>query len=171
MTLTTHALVGAAAASLFSQKPVLAFAAGFVSHFCIDAIPHWDYRPESMIKDKNNKLATDMILGKSFFKDLIFIGSDALLGLALSVLIFSLWLFHVPIAIITLGVIAAILPDPLQFIYYKTHSKLLEPLQKFHAVWLQQKSPINVPAWIGLGLQALLVATVVGILKIIHPVL
>jgi hypothetical protein len=43
MILSTHAIVGGAIASLFPSHLVLVVAAGFASHFAIDAIPHWDY--------------------------------------------------------------------------------------------------------------------------------
>ncbi|MDE1924654.1 MAG: hypothetical protein KGH79_00530 [Patescibacteria group bacterium] len=165
MTLTTHAIVGAAAASLFPAQPIAAFAAGFASHFAIDAIPHWDYEPASAVKDKHNPLATDMIIGKAFFEDLAVIAGDALLGLALSVLIFNAWLFHVPLLIVVIGVVAGILPDPLQFLYYKTRSKILEPLQRFHQ-WIQKPSPIGVAPWIGVGLQCALVVMVIALLKL-----
>jgi hypothetical protein len=165
MTLTTHAIVGAAAASLFPTQPVLAFVAGFASHLAADAIPHWDYHPQSMIKNKTNPLANDMIIGKDFFDDFVQIAGDSFVGLALSVLIFNAWLFHIPLLIVVIGVVAGILPDPLQFVYYKTHSKILEPLQRFH-VWIQQKSPIAVPAWVGIGLQCALVVVLIGLLKL-----
>jgi hypothetical protein len=56
MTLTTHALLGAAAASLFPASPALAFAAGFASHFAADALPHWDYKILSKKENKEDKL-------------------------------------------------------------------------------------------------------------------
>ena len=86
MTLTTHALVGAAAASLFPEHPYLAFAAGFASHFAIDALPHWDYADylRSMEWDPAQHLHTDMRLGKDFLRDLALIGADALLGFVLT---------------------------------------------------------------------------------------
>ncbi|MDH2348696.1 hypothetical protein [Bradyrhizobium sp. SSUT77] len=43
MILSTHAIVGGAIASLIPDQPALAFVAGIVSHFVIDAIPHSDY--------------------------------------------------------------------------------------------------------------------------------
>jgi hypothetical protein len=43
MTLTTHAIVGGALASLFQTQPIAAIAVGVASHFAIDAIPHWVY--------------------------------------------------------------------------------------------------------------------------------
>jgi hypothetical protein len=43
LTLTTHAIVGAAIASVIPAHPFFAIAAAFASHFLLDAIPHWDY--------------------------------------------------------------------------------------------------------------------------------
>lgn len=165
MTLTAHALAGAAAASLFPQQPAVAFVAGFASHFAMDAIPHWDYKLLSK-KETGNPLEEDMVLGKAFIMDLLRIGSDATLGVLLSVFIFSLWIFHAPLFIVVLGAVAGILPDPLQFIYMKTRSKILEPLQQFHS-WIQKPSPIAVPAWVGLGLQCAVVVLIIGILKLV----
>ncbi|KKW35846.1 hypothetical protein A2852_02615 [Candidatus Adlerbacteria bacterium RIFCSPHIGHO2_01_FULL_54_23] len=163
MTLTTHALVGTAAAALFPAQPYLAFSAAFASHFAIDAIPHWDYGKwllRSIVEDKVNPLATDMIIGKDFMRDLIVIGADAALGVAASLFIFSFWLFAVPPEIVLIGVVAGILPDPLQFVYYKTRWFIFEPLQRFH-IWIQWKQLEDIPPPLGAGLQAALVAIVV----------
>ena len=86
MTLTTHAVVGAAAASLFPEHPYLAFAAGFASHFAIDALPHWEYGHylRSMQWDPAQGMHTDMRLGKDFVRDLAIIAGDALLGFVLT---------------------------------------------------------------------------------------
>jgi hypothetical protein len=43
MTLSTHAIVGGAIASLMPGQPVFAFIVGVASHFAIDAIPDVDY--------------------------------------------------------------------------------------------------------------------------------
>jgi hypothetical protein len=166
MTLTTHALVGAAAASLFPEHPYAAFAAGFVSHFAIDALPHWDYRPASLKKDRANPLNTDMVLDKRFFLDLLVIGGDAVLGLVLSITIFYFWLFHAPLLIVCIGAGAGLFPDALQFFYFKTRSKMLEPLQKFH-IWVQKGKSLQVPAWLGIGLQCALVLLVILFLRIV----
>jgi hypothetical protein len=57
MILSTHAVVGGAIASLVPSDPILAAAAGFASHFAIDAIPHWDYplRSISVGKGADNR--------------------------------------------------------------------------------------------------------------------
>jgi len=166
MTLTTHAVVGAAAASLFPSQPVLAFAAGFVSHLAIDALPHWDYSILSK-QQETNRLNDDInVHNKKFFFDLARIGSDALLGTILAVLIFSFWLFDLPIWFVVLGAWAGILPDPLQFVYWKTRSKLLLPLQRFH-IWIQKGKSIAPPPLLGLFYQLLLVVTLVALRKLI----
>ena len=164
MTLTTHAVVGAAAASLFPTNPALAFSAGFVSHLVIDSLPHWDYRVLSKKQDFN-RLNDDMnVYDKRFVYDLLRIGGDALLGTILAIYIFSFWLFDLPVWFVVLGAWAGILPDPLQFVYWKTRSKLLLPLQRFH-VWIQKGKSIEVSPIVGLFLQCILVFLVVSALK------
>lgn len=169
MTLTTHAMVGAAAASLFPSNPVLAFTAGFCSHFCIDALPHWDYKllskQEPMeIKDK---LEENMnVHSKEFIFDLFRVGGDAVLGTILAVFIFSLWLFHLPLWLVVLGAWAGILPDPLQFVYFRLKPAFMTPLQRFH-IWVQKGKSIHPPAWLGLSYQALLVVVIIAIVKFI----
>ncbi len=166
MTLTTHAIVGAAAASLFPAYPIVAFAAGFASHLAIDSLPHWDYKLLSRRMDeKVGKLSTDMDMkSREFVFDLARIGGDALLGTVLSVIIFSFWLFHLPLWFAVMGAWAGILPDPLQFVYFKTRSRLLLPLQRFH-IWVQKGKSIHPPFYIGILYQFVLVAAVVAAVK------
>ena len=161
MTLTTHAIVGTAAASLFPQMPVAAFAAGFVSHFIIDSIPHWDEGHallRSPVKDKANELNNDMPLGKDFLHDIVILGADALCGFMLSVLLFHVWLFQLPLFFVLCGAAAGVLPDALQFLYFKTHWRVMTPLQKFH-IGLQThvKNPLMVGVELGL-IGAILIA-------------
>jgi hypothetical protein len=166
MTLTTHAVVGAAAASLFPQQPIAAFAAGFVSHLLIDAIPHWQDGStmlRSLRTDPRDPLKTDMILGKKFLLDLVYLGSEAGAGLALAVGIFCFWLFHLPLIVIFFGVCGGLLPDALHFVYFKTRSKLLEPFERFH-IWIQREYPSP----LFLSVEALLAASLIGILKLFY---
>lgn len=156
MTLATHAIVGAAFAELFPTHPIGAFAAGFASHLAIDSLPHWDYLPLSLRKDKERPLETDMVVGKNFLKDSLKIGLDALIGMIIAISIFNYFFHTAPLSITTIGAIAGILPDPLQFVYYKTRSQLLLPLQRFH-VWVQKGKSLDVKPWIGVSLQLVLV--------------
>src|SRR3990167_10759510 len=162
MTLTTHALVGAAAASLFPEHPYLAFAAGFASHFAIDALPHWDYGEylRSFSEKPGEPLSADMRMGKDFHRDLAIIGADALLGFVLTFV--AAWILKISPEIALVGAGASIYPDLLQFVYYKIRKTTLEPmlhdLQTFH-VWLQKGKERTEWGWQkGLGMQALLVA-------------
>lgn len=134
MTLTTHAIVGAAAARVFSFHPVAAFLAAFASHFLIDALPHWDYHLRSARYDDKNPMNNDMVISRDFFVDLAKIGFDALLGLILSYIIFQP-VGDYQIVIIALGACAGILPDPLQFVYFKWRHEPMISLQTFHT-WI-----------------------------------
>src|SRR3989344_1852055 len=168
MTLTTHALVGAAAASFFPEQPYLAFAAGFASHFAIDAIPHWDYDVwlRSFV-NKENKLLTDMRWGRDFWHDLAVIGADALLGFVLTFFVAGILGISQEIALVGAG--AGIYPDVLQFIYYKARkhwfgAMMFEPLQRFH-MWVQWKELKNLHPALGIGMQVLLVVVLVGLIS------
>jgi len=169
MTLTTHALVGAAAASLFPGNPVLAFSAGFVSHFAIDALPHWDYGEyaSSWEKDRNNPINSRFVIDKKFFKkDFLLFCADALIGLTLSVFVFCVWYFHLPPFIISLGACAGLLPDALGSVYLTTHWPLLRPLQKFH-IWVQKGRQLEqVSPLVGLSLQAAMVVAIIAALLV-----
>lgn len=132
MILSTHAVVGTIIASTFTSNPYIAFGIGFASHFILDPIPHWDYKLHSFKKDPEGQLNHDMVLGKTFIVDLMRMGTDATIGLLVS-FILGLYILKVStITVILASVIGGILPDPLQFVYWKTRSKLLLPLQKFH---------------------------------------
>ena len=155
MTLTTHAVAGATVAELFPSHPVLAFSAGFISHLAIDFLPHWDYKILSLQEDKKNPLNTDMILGKYFLLDLTRIGFDAFLGLILSLFIFG-YFFNKSLAIALIGAVGAFLPDALQFVYWKSRSKFLLPLQRFH-IWVQEGKSLHIHPLLGLSLQLILI--------------
>ena len=171
MTLTTHAIVGAAAASILPFNPLVAFCAGFASHLAIDAIPHWDYVDflPSLQQNEGDPLINHTVsfTSKAFVRDFFVVLGDAVLGVALSVLVFSFWLFHVPLAIVLVGAVAGILPDPLQVLYWKTRAKILEPLQRLH-VWVQKGKQLqHLKPWMGLGLQCALIVVVIASLRLL----
>ncbi|HEX5774860.1 MAG TPA: hypothetical protein VFY28_02775 [Candidatus Paceibacterota bacterium] len=162
MTLATHGIIGAAAAAIAPTVPPLAFVLAFASHFLIDSLPHRDYQLAS-IDEKDDKLQTDMRMGKVFAYDLLRTGTDAFIGLVIAFIIFNQWLFHVPPEIVMLGVIGGLLPDFLQLVYFLTKHRLLLPLQRFHN-WIQEgKSRPEWPLWFGLCVQAALILLVVSV--------
>jgi hypothetical protein len=161
MVLSTHAIFGGAIASLFPSEPILTVVAAFASHFAIDAIPHWDYplRSISVGKGADNRR---LKLTRTVMIDLVCIGVDACAGLALAI-----WLFATPASgwVVSLGAIAAMLPDPLQFLYSIHPREPLVSLQRFHG-WVHSKRKL---AWrLGVGSQiafAVAVSAVAGALR------
>ena len=136
MTLTTHAIVGAAMASLVPQAPVLGFALGFASHFALDSIPHWSEGSvllRSMTKHEHGTLGRDIHGGKDLAHDILVVLADSALGFAGAILILF-YFFHVPLYIVLLGAIAGQTPDGLQFIYmcFTKYVRWMDSLQRLH---------------------------------------
>ena len=169
MILATHAIAGAALAATMSDQPVLSFTAGFISHFLLDAIPHWDYKLRSKQEDGSNPLNNDIAIGRDFWFDLIKISGDALLGLALSWLFFhSFFSGHGSLGLLTFtaGATGSLLPDALQFAYFKLRSPWLTALQRFH-YWIHADHARKIKPAIGIPLQILLVAAIILAVKFI----
>jgi hypothetical protein len=156
MILSTHAIVGGAIASLFPSHPLLVVAAGFASHFAIDAIPHWDY-PLQAISVRPAAGSAALNLDRRLWVDLSLIALDACAGLA-----FAIWLFATPATLgaILLGAVAAMVPDPLQVVHAVYPREPLKSLQRFHQ-WIHAKRRLSWP--IGASSQAIFAAAVSGI--------
>jgi len=160
MTLTTHAVIGSAIASIIPLHPVIGFCAGFLSHFLLDSIPHWDYplRSESINPSKGGTLTFD----KDVIIDLSRIGFDIGLGIAFSIAFF---ISDTPLFLILVGSCSGILPDALQFVYSRYPKSFLRCLQAFH-LWMHAKTNLNNRPVIGLASQAFLIAIVVLLVRI-----
>lgn len=139
MTLATHGVAGAAigAAIVGNVRDdyllLTTFTLAFISHWLLDAIPHYDYRLSSLQHDHANHLNDDMVIGVKFVRDLIFIGGDILLGLVISWFLFGgggkLLSLHPAVLI---GYSAAILPDFLQFVQMKLRIEPFKTLKRMH---------------------------------------
>ena len=164
MILATHAVIGAAVASAFPQHPVVAFCFAFASHFVFDAIPHWHYPVASIHHDRENPMNNDMVIGTQFVGDLAKIACDALLGIAISLVAFGL-LVHIPLPLILLGAVGGIVPDTLQFAYWKFRHEPIKSLQRLH-VWVHAKTTLDQRPFIGIASQVgiALLAIVAGLL-------
>lgn len=141
MTLTAHAVVGAAVVAALPGHPLLGISAAFASHFLVDAIPHYDYRIRSA--SIHPKKGAPMKFDKALLLDFFSIGSDFALGILLGVLLFSTpatrWL-------IAAGAFAGMFPDALQFAYTRM-PRLLGPLQRFHQ-WIHSPNGMrSTPVW------------------------
>lgn len=121
MTLTTHAIVGASLAQFFPNQPVVAFGVGFVAHLVCDTIPHRDYELGSLVKDKENKLNSRMILGRNFVIDLFKIGFDILLGFVVCYLLYIYKTSSPAILATFAGMVGGIIPDFFSFVYLKIY--------------------------------------------------
>ncbi|MGY4496083.1 hypothetical protein ACVWYH_000010 [Bradyrhizobium sp. GM24.11] len=153
MILSTHAVVGGAIASLFPSHPVLVAVAAFVSHFAIDAIPHWDYplRAITLKPGANNRR---LLANPRLFIDLALIGFDTCAGLSIAI-----WLFATPatIAVIALGALAGMTPDFLRVVHSVLPKQPLTTLQRFHR-WAHTGQRLNWP--LGISSQALFAASI-----------
>jgi hypothetical protein len=155
MVLATHAVTGALIGAIGSENLPFVIGAGFLSHFLFDTIPHWDYKLGATKKDEEKPLETDMnIRSMHFYLDLLKIGLDASIGLT----IVGLLVISKPNQVILgafIGAISAMIPDPLQFVYWKLRPRLMEPLQRFHhymhaATRLNNRPVIGITSQIGL---------------------
>lgn len=162
MTLTTHAIVGAAVASVIPTFPILGISLAFVSHFIIDAIPHLDYAIAS--DSVNPSIGAPIRFDRRLVRDALTIGSDAFLGLALALALFATsaqwW-------VIFLAACAAILPDPLQLVYAHFRHEPLVSLQRFHQ-WIHTDHRMKHTPWLGFLSQIAFMVIVVSVAKMMN---
>jgi hypothetical protein len=165
MVLATHAMIGAAVANMFPAHPVLGFFAGFASHFLADAIPHWHYALRTTKGNKSDLMNADMLINKHFPMDLLKISIDAMIGVGLASLFFGAsqpYLFSATL----LGAAGGILPDGLQFLYWKCRHEPLTTLQRFH-LWVHAKSDFDDRPILGPAMQVMLSLVCVVLVKFI----
>ncbi|MDO8183380.1 MAG: diadenylate cyclase [bacterium] len=166
MVLTTHAVVGGAIGRLLAINPLLAFIVGFLSHFVLDIIPHWDYPLQSKTVEARGVGRLHFRLGWPAVVDFSRIGLDFLIGLALVYWLFPLsqgtsWLA----SSVLWGALGAVLPDALQFIYAQWRPRFLSGLQRFHH-FIHAKQDFNDRPVLGVTLQILLMVAVVVLVKL-----
>lgn len=137
MILSTHIVVGAAAAKIFTNHPVEAFLVGFASHFVLDAIPHWDYPIDSFSAEHagtdplNKKIRLNAVVLRDAWRVLIdvAVGTAILAG-------FVFWptgrVLGADVLLILAGAAGGVLPDFLQFLQGVWKTPVLFWHQKFH---------------------------------------
>jgi hypothetical protein len=155
MILVTHAVVGAGLSAVSRANPLFGFGIGFVSHFLLDAIPHWDYHLESSTKNNEaDPLDGDFVIGRAFYRDLVKIAIDFSAGILISYLFFAhgASFLHFLESGILWGALGAMTPDFLQFVYTKTRKEPLISLQKFH-MFIHAKLRLNDRPVLGPALQ------------------
>lgn len=114
MFLTVHGAVGVIIGQNISN-PLLAFLLGLLSHYIFDIIPHGD-----------TKVAKK-------YKNPIYIGLAAIIDFTLLISWFIFIFSQVQITLVILiALLAAILPDLLQALYYISREKICISCQKMH---------------------------------------
>ena len=167
MVLTTHAVVGGALAAFAHAGPAPAFALGFLSHFLLDAIPHWDYfhLMKSFESNGAGKLGFSVKLSKSLMRDILFILTDISLGLILVFLFFLRRGFDYEFSSLITdpviwGALGAMFPDFLQLVYSKFPREPFKSLQKF-AEFIHADPTKMQPFFLGFTSQVVLMAFVI----------
>jgi len=166
MTLATHSIVGLGLSSAFSLAPLPAFGLSLFSHYFLDMIPHWDYTPPFLIKDKENKFNHRLQTNpRLFYLSLLMCGADLLLGAVIGWLIFYSWSNLTPIVFIS-SIAASVLPDFLQGLYIKfPHVRMLIVIQNIHNFFHSRFEISN--SILGIVYQILLVGIFTSIIFII----
>ncbi len=128
MVATSHVIIGAAAAvavGTITHNPATGLAAGIVSHFICDSLPHLDFPPNSKF------IGDDIVWDKSLY---IFAISDSLIAFASTL---SVWIIKDNFSFTSMlawGAFGAYLPDLLDnFPLWKDRVHLLPGFKQFHA--------------------------------------
>lgn len=163
MILTTHAIAGAAVASLNPAKPISGFIAGFAAHFILDAIPHWEYKIKSGFI--HPEIGASFRLDRDFIIDVLRLGTDLTSGIIISLAIFYFYGSLPPVPILA-GIIGGVLPDALQFVFTRIRRGPIVFLQRFHE-WIHAPYK-GLRQWpvLGATLQILLVAAIVLVVMV-----
>ncbi len=162
MTLTPHIVTGAVAARIFTSHPVAAFVLGCATHFMLDAIPHWDYKIDSL-SDENT--GSDPLNKKVRFNKILFFDvGKVLLDVALGFTLLFWFIFPISnLSILLAGAIGGVLPDFLQFVFGIWKNTPLRLHQKFHH-FIHAKKKLDDRPWIGVPIQV----GIVGIILFIN---
>lgn len=149
MVLMPHALGGAVAGLLFRDTPLAALGAGFLSHFVLDAIPHWHYTLRSKKRSLDRHAADRWTFDRTFLFDLCFIGLDATLGMVL-VIAATASLPPVERVSLALGAVGGIMADAFQLIYAIFPHSPVKYLQRFH-MWAHSVRRLDDRPLLGIG--------------------
>ncbi|MCX6813783.1 MAG: hypothetical protein NT078_00945 [Candidatus Azambacteria bacterium] len=124
MILASHIIVSGLLGAT-TQNYFLAAIFGFVSHYILDAIPHWDFYLSPEFNVKAEAEDGKFIKEKFFWKEVGKIVIDILIGLGL-LFIFLKKLSYINTAAVFISVFFSILPDSLNLLYRMTGWKLIK---------------------------------------------
>ncbi len=166
MTLATHIVVGAATARALATSPIQAFILGWISHYIMDSIIHWDYPLKTFEGNHNDPTATKIHFNRDIFLDMAKVLLDVGLGFIIVLLAtdeFTRQNFFLVLA----GAVGGGMPDFIQFLYgaFKTKSltqpltKPLEIMQRFHNFMHASRDLKSRPV-IGIAIQVCIILVV-----------
>jgi hypothetical protein len=163
MLITPHVLVGGALGSLVSttnEGRIIGFAAGLVSHYLLDAVPHW----ERLFGPKDNSSIRNIPASKWPAHVFVQAAIDVFVGFALLLVLAegysrSLWSSS-PVFWAGLGAALPDLIDNVPFWKHKTRTiPVLSLLEKLHrAAHIKSESQKKLPKYTGLYTQILCIA-------------
>lgn len=160
MVLAPHAIVGAATAVVFRKHPIIAVCAAFLSHFVLDAIPHWHYRLASWHKDPSRPHGIRVVFGKTIVRDLSIAAIDFSIGTGAALAASLMFVPHYFLLVLA-GAIAGILPDALQIVYYLFPDSAIRYLQRFHMA-VHSKKNLDEQSSLGVAFQLSFSAAVIA---------
>ncbi len=140
----------------------LIFFVSFLSHFALDALPHWDYKMSSFPKENGERLfifRKDFLI-KDLFKNLL----DGVIGLTGAFLIVGFPKDFLEFILFGLIVFGAILPDMLEALFVIKKWRFLESLHKFHFAVHGKKIFMDKPFW-GIISQILIIVFIIFICR------
>jgi len=162
MILASHIIVSGLLGAT-TQNYLLAAVFGFVSHYILDAIPHWDYLSDEF--ESRAKTEKGFFKNKKFWRELINVALDILIGLGL-LFIFLKYYKNPQIIPAIIGVTFGILPDPLSLLYWMTKWKFIKWNFDFHEfVHYSIHSKIDQKSWPGIIIQTIAVALIFLVLR------
>jgi hypothetical protein len=141
-------LIGAETHSYF-----LAAIFGFLSHYVLDGIPHWDKYISEEFKSKA-KTEKNFLTTKFFWKQLLKIAFDAIIGFTL-LFLFLKFLGQNNTSFSLIGAFFGVLPDPLMLLYMVKKWRILKwnyDINEF--VHYSIHSKIKQAFWPGIIIQA-----------------
>lgn len=150
MILTPHILIGAAIGSKIANLWLVALFS-LAAHFLLEIIPHKEYNINAL---KNR------LVNKEFYLGLTKVSFDFLLGFSLGLyLSFNSPYFNYVI----IGMIFAIVPDFLLFLYWQYNTSVLTVVSQLHRAF-HSKNNKNTPLWQGILFQVIVSAIALLIL-------
>ena len=152
MIFTPHMLAGAVIGAKISQ-PWLILILGLATHYLLDAIPHWEYKVLNLKRREDRPFSA-----RAYLKHLFKVILDLSIGLGLVIIL--AWKLARP-DLIALGMIVAILPDGITFLYWTFKTKYLKPLYLFHKK-IHPKGALSF--WKGFPLQLLISLAAIAVL-------